>query len=56
MRRLSVRHKLNEIQTHMAANRGDGIGSAIGKTWGRGGVFGCEYQKTAIILLDLHTD
>lgn len=31
---------LEVVKTHMAANRGDGIGSAFRATWNRGGVFG----------------
>ncbi|KAF8454963.1 mitochondrial carrier domain-containing protein [Terfezia claveryi] len=31
---------LEVVKTHMAANRGDNIVSAVNKTWARGGVFG----------------
>ncbi|KAI5787198.1 mitochondrial carrier domain-containing protein [Geopyxis carbonaria] len=31
---------LEVVKTHMAANRGDNIVSAVKNTWGRGGVFG----------------
>lgn len=34
---------LEVIKTTMAANRGDGFGSALGRIWARGGVLGCEY-------------
>jgi len=38
-----LRAQANSIeQTHMAANRGDNIVSAVTKTWARGGVFGCK--------------
>ncbi|KAK1639382.1 mitochondrial DNA replication protein YHM2 [Colletotrichum phormii] len=31
---------LEVVKTTMAANRGDGFGTALGRIWGRGGVFG----------------
>lgn len=33
---------LEVVKTTMAANRGDGFGTALGRIWGRGGVLGCE--------------
>jgi hypothetical protein len=33
---------LEVIKTTMAANRGDGFTSALGRIWNRGGIFGCE--------------
>ena len=33
---------LEVIKTTMAANRGDGVGTALGRIWNRGGVFGCK--------------
>jgi len=32
---------LEVVKTTMAAHRGDGFGSALGRIWNRGGVFGC---------------
>lgn len=34
---------LEVIKTTMAANRGDSFTGALGRIWGRGGVFGCKY-------------
>jgi len=33
---------LEVVKTTMAANRSDGMAGALGRVWGRGGVFGCE--------------
>jgi len=33
---------LEVVKTTMAANRGDGFGTALGRIWGRGGVLGCK--------------
>jgi len=33
---------LEVTKTTMAANRGDGFGTALKRIWGRGGVFGCK--------------
>lgn len=33
---------LEVVKTTMAANRGDNFASALGRVWGRGGVFGCK--------------
>jgi hypothetical protein len=32
---------LEVVKTTMAAHRGDGFGSALGRIWARGGVLGC---------------
>lgn len=32
---------LEVVKTTMAAHRGDGFGSALGRIWSRGGVLGC---------------
>jgi hypothetical protein len=34
---------LEVMKTTMAANRGDGMASAVSRIWGRGGFFGCAY-------------
>jgi hypothetical protein len=33
---------LEVVKTTMAAHRGDGFGSALGRIWARGGVLGCK--------------
>lgn len=33
---------LEVVKTTMAANRGDGFTTALGRIWGRGGVLGCK--------------
>jgi hypothetical protein len=33
---------LEVVKTTMAANRADGFTTALGRIWGRGGVFGCK--------------
>lgn len=33
---------LEVIKTTMAANRGDSFAGAMGRIWGRGGIFGCK--------------
>ena len=33
---------LEVVKTTMAAHRGDGFGSALGRIWGRGGLLGCK--------------
>jgi hypothetical protein len=33
---------LEVIKTTMAAHRGDGFGSALGRIWARGGALGCK--------------
>lgn len=34
---------LEVVKTTMAAHRGDGFNSALGRIWGRGGVLGCKF-------------
>lgn len=34
---------LEVVKTTMAAHRGDGFGSALGRVWARGGPLGCQY-------------
>jgi hypothetical protein len=34
---------LEVVKTTMAANRGDSFVAALGRIWGRGGVFGCKF-------------
>jgi hypothetical protein len=34
---------LEVVKTTMAAHRGDGFGSALGRIWSRGGVLGCTF-------------
>lgn len=34
---------LEVVKTTMAAHRGDGMVTALGRVWSRGGPFGCEY-------------
>lgn len=34
---------LEVVKTTMAAHRGDGFVSALGRIWGRGGALGCAY-------------
>ena len=34
---------LEVIKTTMAAHRGDGFGSSLGRIWARGGALGCTY-------------
>jgi hypothetical protein len=34
---------LEVVKTTMAANRGDGFGTALSRIWGRGGVLGCKH-------------
>ena len=33
---------LEVVKTTMAAHRGDGFGTALGRIWNRGGVLGCK--------------
>lgn len=33
---------LEVVKTTMAANRGDGFATALGRVWARGGPLGCE--------------
>lgn len=35
---------LEVVKTTMAANRGDGFGTALGRIWARGGILGCRYH------------
>src|SRR5262245_40731831 len=35
---------LEVIKTTMAAHRGDGFGTALGRIWNRGGVLGCKFS------------
>ena len=35
---------LEVVKTTMAAHRGDGFASAIGRIWSRGGVLGCKFD------------
>lgn len=37
---------LEVTKTTMAAHRGDGFMTALGRIWGRGGVFGCKSSNT----------
>ena len=39
---------LEVIKTTMAANRADSFGGALGRIWGRGGVFGCIFISPQI--------
>ena len=36
---------LEVVKTTMAAHRGDGFGSALGRIWSRGGVLGCKLRN-----------
>jgi len=38
---------LEVMKTTMAANRTDGMGGAVARIWGRGGVLGCELTSYA---------
>jgi hypothetical protein len=40
---------LEVIKTTMAAHRGDGFGTALGRIWQRGGVMGCEFVPHYIL-------
>ena len=35
---------LEVMKTTMAANRADGMGGAMARIWGRGGVLGCKFS------------
>lgn len=37
---------LEVVKTTMAANRGDGFNTALGRVWSRGGPLGCKYLPT----------
>lgn len=37
---------LEVTKTTMAAHRGDGFASALGRIWNRGGVFGCRLHRS----------
>jgi hypothetical protein len=41
---------LEVTKTTMAAHRGDGFASALGRIWGRGGVLGCKSQPEPLRL------
>ncbi|KAJ8119988.1 hypothetical protein O1611_g10481 [Lasiodiplodia mahajangana] len=43
---------LEVVKTTMAANRGDGFGTALARIWGRGGPLGC---KQALFPLSIAT-
>lgn len=36
---------LEVVKTTMAANRGDGFSTALGRIWGRGGPLGCKSDR-----------
>lgn len=36
---------LEVVKTTMAAHRGDGFGTALGRIWSRGGVLGCKLMR-----------
>ena len=38
---------LEVVKTTMAANRGDGVSSALARVWSRGGVLGCRLHQLA---------
>jgi hypothetical protein len=40
--KLTIPKPLEVIKTTMAANRGDSFAGAMGRIWGRGGIFGCK--------------
>lgn len=40
--KLTIPQPLEVIKTTMAANRGDSFAGAMGRIWGRGGIFGCK--------------
>lgn len=40
---------LEVVKTTMAANRGDGFSTALGRIWGRGGPLGCKSKTTATL-------
>lgn len=44
---------LEVVKTTMAANRGDGFATALGRIWARGGPFGCMFVPFLYSILPL---
>lgn len=45
----SLGQPLEVVKTTMAANRGDGFTTALGRIWNRGGVLGCTSPSLSLL-------